>query len=146
MTTSGHRRTVVASGLLCCALILVVLFTSPAAFRSPAAVVVMALIGTAAVLVQLRLRNDDQPHSVRPPLWLNTIEPRITSLADYTPHDRIAVPGIKTSFAAVVLQMAVAKQFGIKHYPPNNACQLQPEGPRGTGRFQCLFFFRRWFL
>jgi hypothetical protein len=73
MTTSGHRRTVVASGLLCCALILVVLFTSPAAFRSPAAVVVMALIGTAAVLVQLRLRNDDQPHSVRPPLWLNML-------------------------------------------------------------------------
>lgn len=73
MTVSGHRRTVVASGLLCCALILVVLFTSPAAFRSPAAVVVMALIGTAAVLVQLRLRNDDQPRSVRPPLWLNIL-------------------------------------------------------------------------
>src|SRR3954451_4510700 len=76
MTVSGGRRTVIASGLLCCALILVVLFTSPAAFRSPAAVVVMALIGTAAVLVQLRLRNDDQPRSVRsgrPPLWLNIL-------------------------------------------------------------------------
>ncbi len=49
-------------------------------------------------------------------LWLNTIEPRIKSLADYTPNDRIAVPGIKTSFAAVVLEMAVAKQFGIENY------------------------------
>lgn len=49
-------------------------------------------------------------------LWLNTISPRIRSLADYTPKDRIAVPGIKTSYAAVILEMAVAKQFGIENY------------------------------
>ncbi len=49
-------------------------------------------------------------------LWLNTINPRIKSLADYTPNDRIALPGIKTSYAAVVLQMAAAKQFGIENY------------------------------
>ena len=70
MTASRHRTTVIASGLLCCVLILVVLFTSPAAFRSPVAVLVMALIGTAAVLVQLRVRNDDSRRSA-PPLWLN---------------------------------------------------------------------------
>jgi len=49
-------------------------------------------------------------------LWLNTINPRIRTLADYTPNDRIAVPGIKTSCAAVVLQMAAAKQFGFENY------------------------------
>jgi NitT/TauT family transport system substrate-binding protein len=49
-------------------------------------------------------------------LWLNTIDPRIKSLTDYTPNDRIAVPGIKTSYAAVVLQMAAAKTFGIENY------------------------------
>ena len=49
-------------------------------------------------------------------LWLNTINPRIRTLADYTPNDRIAVPGIKTSYAAVVLQMSVAKQFGFENY------------------------------
>lgn len=49
-------------------------------------------------------------------LWLNSINPRLKSLTDYGPGDRIAVPGIKTSFAAVVLQMAVAKQFGIENY------------------------------
>jgi NitT/TauT family transport system substrate-binding protein len=49
-------------------------------------------------------------------LWLNTIDPRIKSLADYTPNDRIAVPGIKTSYAAVVLEMAAAKAFGIENY------------------------------
>ena len=49
-------------------------------------------------------------------LWLNTITPRLQSLGDYGPGDRIALPGIKTSFAAVVLQMAVARQFGIENY------------------------------
>ena len=60
MAALPHRKTVIASGLLCCALILVVLFTSPAAFRSPAAVVVISAIGAAAVLLQMRLRNDPQ--------------------------------------------------------------------------------------
>jgi hypothetical protein len=73
MRALPRRRTVIASGLLCCALILVVLFTTPAAFRSPAAVVVMALIGTAAVLVQLRIRNTDETRPLRPPLWLNVL-------------------------------------------------------------------------
>src|SRR6266849_2814229 len=76
LTLRANRKTVIASGLLCVALTLVVLFTSPAAFRSPAAVVVMALIGTAAVLLQLRLRNDndsDNEKPLRPPLWLNVI-------------------------------------------------------------------------
>ena len=49
-------------------------------------------------------------------LWLNTIDPRIKTLADYTPTDRIAVPGIKTSYAAVVLEMMAAKAFGIDNY------------------------------
>jgi NitT/TauT family transport system substrate-binding protein len=49
-------------------------------------------------------------------LWLNTIDPRIKTLADYRPGDKIAVPGIKTSYAAVVLQMAAAKAFGIENY------------------------------
>lgn len=49
-------------------------------------------------------------------LWLNTINPRIKTLADYGPGDRIALPGIKTSYAAVVLEMAAAKTFGIENY------------------------------
>lgn len=73
MPASRHPRTVVASGLLCCALILVVLFTTPAAFRSPAALVVMGLIGTAAVLFQLKLRADLSARARRGPLWLNVL-------------------------------------------------------------------------
>lgn len=49
-------------------------------------------------------------------LYLNTRNPKVKTLADFTGTDRIAVPGIKTSFAAVALQMAVAKTFGIENY------------------------------
>ncbi|WP_018263037.1 ABC transporter substrate-binding protein [Methylobacterium sp. WSM2598] len=49
-------------------------------------------------------------------LDLNVNKPEIKSLADFTPKDKIAIPGIKTSLAAVVLQMAVAKQFGPENY------------------------------
>ncbi len=49
-------------------------------------------------------------------LSLNTNRPNIRSLADFTPSDKIALPGIKTSLAAVVLQMLVAKQFGQANY------------------------------
>lgn len=49
-------------------------------------------------------------------LWLNTINPKLKTVEDYGPGDRIAVPGIKTSYAAVVLEMVVAKHFGIANY------------------------------
>ena len=49
-------------------------------------------------------------------LWLNTRNPNVKTLADFSEKDRIAVPGIKTSFAAVVLQMAAAQSFGIENY------------------------------
>ncbi len=61
-----------SAGLLCIALTLVILFTSPVAFRSPVALIVMSLIGTAAVLLQVRLRNNQASH-LRPPLWLNLL-------------------------------------------------------------------------
>jgi uncharacterized membrane protein len=76
MPVAPRRKTVLGAGLLCVALILVVLFTTPAAFRSPTAVVVMALIGTAAVLLQLRLRNENDAYEkqpLRPPLGLNVL-------------------------------------------------------------------------
>jgi NitT/TauT family transport system substrate-binding protein len=49
-------------------------------------------------------------------LWLNTNNPNVHSLRDFTAEDKIAVPGIKTSFAAVALQMAAAKEFGPDGY------------------------------
>jgi NitT/TauT family transport system substrate-binding protein len=49
-------------------------------------------------------------------VWLMTRNPDVKTLADFTEKDRIAVPGIKTSFVAVVLQMAAAQAFGAENY------------------------------
>jgi len=68
--------TVVAAGLLLAALGLVVLYTSRGAFLSPVALVVVAAIGVAALLLQLRLRPDlssVRASSARSPLWLNAL-------------------------------------------------------------------------
>jgi uncharacterized membrane protein len=73
MTETGKPRrwTVIASGLLCGVLALVVIFTNRGAFFSPMAVVVVAAIGLAAVLLQVRFYNREQVVPVHPPLWLN---------------------------------------------------------------------------
>jgi len=62
----------VAAGLLLLALALVVLYTGRGAFLSPLALVVVAAIGLAALLLQLRLRRDIEK-KIRAPLWLNVL-------------------------------------------------------------------------
>jgi uncharacterized membrane protein len=63
---------VISAGLLLLALAIVVLYTSRPAFSSPLALVVVAAIGLAALLVQLRLQKDVQT-PVHAPLWLNVL-------------------------------------------------------------------------
>jgi NitT/TauT family transport system substrate-binding protein len=46
------------------------------------------------------------------PLYLNTINPNVKTLADFTDKDRIALPAVRTSIQAVTLQMAAEKAFG----------------------------------
>jgi NitT/TauT family transport system substrate-binding protein len=46
------------------------------------------------------------------PYPLVTNNPDVKSLKDFGPNDRIAVPAVKVSVQAIVLQMAVAKAFG----------------------------------
>lgn len=58
--------------MLLLALALVVIYTTRGAFRSPLAVVVVAAIGLAALLLQLRLRKD-LASRIRAPLWLNVL-------------------------------------------------------------------------
>jgi len=67
-----RRWSIVAAGLLLLALALVVIYTSRAAFFSPLALVVVAAIGLAALLLELRFRKDVSPR-VRAPLWLNVL-------------------------------------------------------------------------
>ena len=50
------------------------------------------------------------------PLYLNTRDPKVKSIKDFTDQDRIALPAVKVSFQAVNLQMAAAKAFGTKQY------------------------------
>ena len=75
-----RRWSIVAAGLLLAALALVVIYTSRSAFFSPLALVVVAAIGLAALLLQLRLRREKDRHAeqdlstpVRAPLWLNVL-------------------------------------------------------------------------
>jgi NitT/TauT family transport system substrate-binding protein len=49
-------------------------------------------------------------------MTMTSRNPAMKSLRDVTDKDRIAVPGIKTSLGAIILQMAVAKEFGDKDY------------------------------
>jgi hypothetical protein len=71
-SAKSRRPTILAAGLLLLALALVVIYTGRGAFRSPIALVVVAAIGLAALLLQLRLRQD-LPAAVRAPLWLNAL-------------------------------------------------------------------------
>lgn len=50
------------------------------------------------------------------PLYLNTRNPKIRSLKDFTSRDRIAVPVVEKSIQAVILQMAAAQTFGARNY------------------------------
>lgn len=73
LTTANRPRrwTILASAFLLLALALVVIYTSAAAFFSPIALVVIAAIGLAALLLQIRFRQDS--HTVRAPLSLNVL-------------------------------------------------------------------------
>jgi hypothetical protein len=70
---NSRRWTVIASALLSCGLGLVVIYTKRSAFFSPLAVVVVAAIGLAAVLLQLRYYNRENSNPVHAPVWLNIV-------------------------------------------------------------------------
>lgn len=67
-----RRWSIFAAGFLLLALALVVIYTSRPAFSSPLALVVVAAIGLAALLLQLRLRKDLSGR-IRAPLGLNVL-------------------------------------------------------------------------
>lgn len=50
------------------------------------------------------------------PLYLNTTNPNVKTVKDFTSKDRIALPAVKVSIQAVTLQMAAAQAFGEEHY------------------------------
>ena len=50
------------------------------------------------------------------PLYLITRNPNVKTLADFTSADKIAVPSVKISTQAIMLQMAATKLFGQENY------------------------------
>jgi uncharacterized membrane protein len=96
----ARRWTVIASGLLILALALVVIFTRRNAFLSPLSLVVVAAIGFAALLLQVRFRRDLP--NVRSPLWLNVVGLFFAAGSLAADYFRMSGPGIDlVAFGAV---------------------------------------------
>jgi NitT/TauT family transport system substrate-binding protein len=65
------------------------------------------------------------------PLFLNTRNPEVKSIRDLTAKDKIALPAIKVSNQAIILQMAAAKEWGIGEYAkldPLTVSMTHPDG------------------
>ncbi|HJU22171.1 MAG TPA: ABC transporter substrate-binding protein, partial [Casimicrobiaceae bacterium] len=65
------------------------------------------------------------------PVVLNTRNPRVKSITDFTDTDKIALPAVKVSIQAVTLQMAVAKAFGDEHYAKLDPITVSMSHPDG---------------
>src|SRR6516165_11451827 len=101
-----------------------------ATFNSPAAMNDALLSGSVDIVsggVPGRLtiwsRTRGTPNAVKgvaafssQPILLNARNPRVTSIADFTESDRIAVPAVKISVQAMMMQMAAARQWGQANF------------------------------
>lgn len=68
----------------------------------------------------------------RQPAYLNTRNPAITSVRDFTDHDRIALPAPKVSVQAIMLQMIAEKTFGPGKYDVLDRLTVGMSHPDGT--------------
>ncbi len=72
---------------------------------------------TSIILAWARTRGTDNEvrgvaAMITSPMWLNTNKPNINTVRDIAAEDRIALPGVKTSNQAILLQMATAQALG----------------------------------
>src|SRR3982074_2415141 len=66
------------------------------------------------------------------PFLLNTANPDIRSIKDFGERDRIAVPSIKVSVQAVLLQIAAAAAFGEENYAKLDPLTVSMSQPDAT--------------
>lgn len=66
------------------------------------------------------------------PAFLNTINPKIQTLKDFTDNDRIALPTVKASVQAIVLQMAAEQVFGAGQFARLDRLTVSLSHPDGT--------------
>jgi len=80
------------------------------------------------------------------PFLLNTKDTNIKTIKDFKDSDRIAVPSVKSSVQAITLQMAAAKEYGVKEFskldpltvsmtPPDATIALLKGGAQITAAF-----------
>jgi NitT/TauT family transport system substrate-binding protein len=66
------------------------------------------------------------------PIFLNTRNPNVKSIVDFTDQDKIAVPAVKVSLQAMLLQMAAAKQWGASNYAKLDSLTVSMTPPDAT--------------
>lgn len=62
-------------------------------------------------------------------LLLNTRAPHVKSIRDFKDTDRIAVPAVKVSGQAIILEMAAAKEWGIENWEKLDKLTFQVSSP-----------------
>jgi NitT/TauT family transport system substrate-binding protein len=80
------------------------------------------------------------------PEYLNTIRPEIRSLNDFTDADRIALPAVKVSGHAIILQMAAEQLFGPGEHARLDRLTVSMSHPDGmtamlSGRSEIIAHF-----
>lgn len=63
--------------------------------------------------------------------YLNTRNPAIKTIKDFTDKDRIALPGVKVSMGAVVLQMMAANAYGLENFDKLDRLTVSMSFPDG---------------
>jgi ABC-type nitrate/sulfonate/bicarbonate transport system substrate-binding protein len=101
-----------------------------ATFNSPAAMNDALLSGSVDIvsggvpgLLTIWSRTQGTPIAVKgiaaftsQPILLNTRNPNIKTILDFTDQDKIALPAVKVSIQAIILHMAAAKQWGQANF------------------------------
>jgi NitT/TauT family transport system substrate-binding protein len=117
-----------------------------ATFNSPAAMNDALLSGSVDIvsggvpgLLTIWARTQGSANAVKgvtafssQPILLNTSNPNIKSLTDYGEKDKIALPAVKVSVQAMMLQMAAAKQWGQENYAKLDALTVGMSPPDST--------------
>jgi NitT/TauT family transport system substrate-binding protein len=82
----------------------------------------------------------------RSPILLNCRAPNIKTIADLGPNDKIALPAVKVSIQAVILEMAAAKEWGDASYAKLDELTMSLSPPdattgllSGSSSFNCAF-------
>jgi len=66
------------------------------------------------------------------PFLLNTRDPKIKTIGDFSDADKIAVPAVKVSVQAVTLEMAAAKAYGKANYAKLDHLTISLSPPDAT--------------